>query len=307
MERLNLNLLRSLAVLLESRNVTQSADQLCMTQSAMSKQLAQLRNYFDDKLLVRHGNDYLLTSLSQRLKPRLQTIINQLDNLRDDSGFNPRQCRRRLTFACTDYVANFIFPDVICSLSAQAPGIDLVYRQWQPEWLGNLGAMPIDYATTMASEIPEDLYGIHLGNDQPVLLMARQHPLNTLTDPDLPDLLKYSFIRITAGGDKDSFFDQYLQTCALQRRIAYEVPFYTSAFNVAAATDMLLIVPRHIAANAARVHQVQWRELPIESLPDHQYFLLWHSIHHNDAAHHWAREEIATVMRKSIFSPQGIH
>ncbi|WP_315982021.1 LysR family transcriptional regulator [Aliamphritea spongicola] len=121
MERLNLNLLRSLAVLLEQRNVTQSAEQLNMSQSALSKQLAQLRDYFDDKLLIRNGNDYLLTSFAQRLNPRLQEIISQLENLRDETDFNPQHCRRRFTFACTDYVANFIFPDVICSLSQQAP------------------------------------------------------------------------------------------------------------------------------------------------------------------------------------------
>ncbi len=304
MERLNLNLLRSLAVLLEYRNVTQSAEQLNMSQSALSKQLAQLRDYFDDKLLIRNGNDYLLTSLAQRLNPRLQSIISQLENLRDDSNFNPQQCRRRFTFACTDYVANFIFPDVICSLSQQAPSIDMLYRQWQPEWLDNLGGMPIDFATTIADEVPEDLYGIHLGSDYPVILMAQHHPLSdSRTHSELTELLAYSFIRISAGGDKDSFFDRYLERHSLKRRVAYEVPFYTSAFNVVAATEMLLVVPRHIAANAARVHAVQWQELPVENLPDHEYLLLWHSIHHNDTAHKWAREEIASIMRKSIFSP----
>ncbi|MCW8885823.1 MAG: LysR family transcriptional regulator, partial [Motiliproteus sp.] len=52
-EHLNLNLLRALATLLEEKNVTRAASRLHLTQSAMSRQLGQLRDYFDDPLLIR--------------------------------------------------------------------------------------------------------------------------------------------------------------------------------------------------------------------------------------------------------------
>lgn len=304
MERLNLNLLRSLAVLLEQRNVTHAAEQLHLTQSAMSRQLAQLRDYFNDPLLVREGNDYLLTALAQRLKPRLQSIIAQLDGLRDDSQFNPLQCQRSFTFASTDYVANFIFPDVITHLCSQAPGINLEYRIWQTDWLNSLGSLPIDFTTTMVSEVPDNLYGIHLGSDEPVLLMGSLHPLLRQETLTLNDLLAYPYVRISSGGDKDSFFDHHLRQQGHKRRINYEVPFYTSAFNVISRTSLLLIVPRHIAFNASRVHAVSWREMPIDGRPTHDYYLLWHSIHHHDPAHRWTRELIAGIVRDSIFSPR---
>ena len=306
MERINLNLLRALSVLLEQRNVTRAAEELHLSQSAMSRQLGQLRDYFDDELLIREGGDYLLTALAQKLKPSVLSIVSQVDNLRDESQTDVEKYQRKFVFSSTDYVANFIFPEVLDAIRKQAPKVDIAYRQWQPDWIDQLGTLPIDFASTMIAEPPDNLYGIHLGKDNPVVLMAKNHPLAAMKEISLSSLLAFSFIRITAGGDKDSFLDRILESQGLMRRVAYEVPFYTSAFNVCASSDLVLVVPRHIAGNATQVHAVVWKELDMDELPQHQYYLLWHSIHHHDKAHRWVRELIAGVMKDSIFSPQSM-
>ena len=110
MNRLNLNLLRAFVVMLEERNVTRAADRLHLTQSAMSRQLSQLRDHFADPLLIREGNDYLLSAKARQLLPKVQAILEEVDELGEGDHFNPAQCKRRFSFACTDHVAQFIFP-----------------------------------------------------------------------------------------------------------------------------------------------------------------------------------------------------
>lgn len=220
MERLNLNLQRALAVLLEQRNVTRAASELRLTQSAISRQLAQLREYFGDPLLVREGNYYLLTVRAQQLRPRLQDLLHQIDNLRQEEVFEPALSNRRFCFACNDYVANFIFPDVQSRLHRKAGQIDLSYKVWQAEWLENLGSRPIDFAATMISDVPDNLYGIYLGNDEPVVMFRREHPLACRDVSSIDPLLAYPFVSITTGGDKDGFFDTELNRLHKQRRIA---------------------------------------------------------------------------------------
>ncbi|TBW46895.1 LysR family transcriptional regulator [Marinobacter halodurans] len=307
MAKLNLNLLRTLAVLLAQRNVSRAAEELRLTQSAISRQLSQLREYFNDPLLIREGNDYLLTSKAQQLIPQLQDILSQVDDLRGEPGFTPAACARRFSFACTDYVANFIFPDVLTDLHSEADQIDISYRIWRPQWLSSLATRPIDFFATMIDDVPDNLYGVHLGADAPALVMARNHPLSGQIPVTLEQILDYPYVSITAGGDKDRFFDIELNRQRKQRRVAFEVPFYASAFNVVAGGEMLLIVPRHIAMNAARSYSIVYRDLPLENLPTHNYYLLWHSIHHHDPAHRWVRDRIARVLRESIFSPQGMN
>ncbi len=139
MKHLNLNLLRSLAVLLEERNVTSAAQRLHLTQSALSRQLGQLRDNFNDPLLIRSGNDSLLSARAQQLLPRVQAILAEIDQLRAEDRFDPAACRRRFSFASTDYVAQFIFPAVLGRLQREAPGIDIRYEMWKPAWLERLG------------------------------------------------------------------------------------------------------------------------------------------------------------------------
>jgi DNA-binding transcriptional LysR family regulator len=58
---LDLNQLVSLQVLLDERHVTRSAEQLGITQPAMSASLARLRTLFGDQLLVRSPQGLMRT------------------------------------------------------------------------------------------------------------------------------------------------------------------------------------------------------------------------------------------------------
>lgn len=304
MDRLNLNLLRSLAQILEHRNLTQAAIDLRLTQSAISRQLSQLREHFNDPLLIRQGNDYLLTVRAQQLKPKIKSLLDQIDHLRHESVFDPALCQRRFTFASTDYVANFIFPDLIGSLNQQAPQIDLQFKTWEPNWIGQLGTLPIDFAATMINHVPDNLYGAHLGEDDPVFLVRSFHPISA--NSELDDWLAYPFVKISIGGDKDSFFDIELNRLHKKRRIGFEVPFYNSAFEVVSRTDFVLVLPRHIALKACEIFSLQCFDIPLERLPKHRYYLLWHSVHHHDIAHRWLRERLAEHMYTSLYSPKGM-
>lgn len=63
----DLNLLRSLDVLLAERNVTRAAERLHVTQQAASGALQRLRTHFEDELLTRVGRQLELTALARSL------------------------------------------------------------------------------------------------------------------------------------------------------------------------------------------------------------------------------------------------
>lgn len=302
MQQLNLNLLSSLLALLQERNVSRAALLLHVSQSALSRQLAHLRDYFADPLLVWVGNGYVLTPKAEQLLPRIQALVNQLQDLRQSEVFDPSQCQRRFRFAATDYVANFIFPEIMPLLQQQAPLMDIEFHQWQSQSLHTMASNQIELATSMMPMLPEQLNGVHLGSDRPALLMCKQHPLlgQALS---LEKILAYGFVHLSAGGDKGSFFDQCLSEQGLQRRIAYQVPFFSSAFQVLEGTDYLLVVPAHIAHNACQQYNLQQCALPLANLPQHDYFLFWHEMHAADAGHTWLREVLAETIKESIFSP----
>ena len=304
MDRLNLNLLRALTVLLQDKNVTKAALRLSLTQSAMSRQLTQLREYFADPLLIREGNAYLLSARAKQLLPRVQTILSEIEALNAQEGFDPSSCQRRFSFACTDYVAQFIFPDVLKQVQLEAPGIDIIYKMWQPDWLESLGQLPLDFVSTMTPSVPQNLFSIHMGQDSPVCLMADDHPLANSQKLSLELMLDYSFVHLNSGGDKDSFFDRALEAKGLCRRILFEVPFFSSAFKVVANGQALMVLPEHIARNAADKLPLTYLPLPLNA-PENHYHLCWHAVHDRDPAHRWMRNCIAEQIRTSMYSPQA--
>ncbi len=304
MDHLNLNLLKALQVLLQARNVTRAADQLHLTQSAMSRQLGQLRDYFGDPLLIRDGNDYLLSSRAKEILPQVQDILGQIGELKHTPAFDPAACQRRFSFACSDYVAQFIFPDILQRLSQQAPQIDIAYRMWQPDWLNKVGQLALDLVSTVSLDSADSLCHLHMGQDSPVCLLAENHPLAQQDTFELDAMLAYPFLQLSSGGDKDSFFDRLLQRQGKHRRVRYEVPFFAAAFPALAGSDMLLITPAHIARNATELYPLTYRELPV-AVPAFNYYLYWHALHDADPAHRWLRECIAEQIQASLFSLHG--
>ena len=69
--RLDLNLLRVFDAILETRSVTIAASTLSLTQSAVSNQLARLRDAFDDPLFVRTSEGMVPT-------PRAEAIADPI-------------------------------------------------------------------------------------------------------------------------------------------------------------------------------------------------------------------------------------
>ncbi|PZR48470.1 helix-turn-helix domain-containing protein [Paraburkholderia fungorum] len=75
LRRLNLNLLPILYELLHSKNVSEAARHLNLTQSAVSGSLRQLREIFKDELLIQRGRGMVLSEKAHRLSSEISKII----------------------------------------------------------------------------------------------------------------------------------------------------------------------------------------------------------------------------------------
>ena len=80
LSRIDLNLLISLQILLDERNVSKAAQRLYITQPAMSKTLSRLRKVFNDPLLTRHAGAMQPTPRALELQPHLFTVLQQILN-----------------------------------------------------------------------------------------------------------------------------------------------------------------------------------------------------------------------------------
>ena len=301
LNNINLNLLRSLHVLLDECHVSRTAERLNLTQSAVSRQLSQLRDLFADPLLVRDGNQLYLTPKAQELKRKLNDLFSEFEHLLEDKSFEPERWQGEVSFACSDYVAQYIFPELVEKISLIAPKASFEYHLWQPKLLDHLGNSPIKLASTLQSERPVGVSGWLIGEDDLVCVMRDSHPLAGKESITLEDLLSYQHIVITGGGDKDSEFDCSLRAQGLKKRVGLKVPFFSAAFNTLIKTDFLLVTPKHIARNMKQHLPIVNHALPLD-IPAQKYWLIWHAKYDQDPAHKWIRTQALGVLQESMYS-----
>ncbi|KEA65504.1 Transcriptional regulator, LysR family [Marinobacterium lacunae] len=300
LSRINLNLLCVLHQLLEKRSVSAAAQALSLTQPALSRSLAQLREQFDDPLLVRVGNQMHLTPRAEELQRQLPPVLQNLEAFFTPGHFNAEQFNGRFNIAITDYIAEHILPPIVGNLSEEVPGLRLHFRLWEPGMLADLREGRLDMAACVLDEAPDDIHGREAGQDHYVCLMRRDHPLASAT-LDTQAYIDSGHISISGGGDKNRAVDDALHLQGLHRSIRVSVPFIQAALAFTARSDLLLTLPAHMANSLASRFDLEPRPLPFKVEPL-RYYLLWHRRQQHDPAHRFLRQRLFDAVYDSPFS-----
>jgi len=126
---LNLNLLLALDALLDEENVTTAAKRLHVTQPTMSRQLAALRDWFDDPLLVRGRQGLQKTPRAKALALPLRQALAALESaVGAGLDFRPEHTERSFRIAAPDFVSAVVGKPLLQSLQSTAPHATLVFR-----------------------------------------------------------------------------------------------------------------------------------------------------------------------------------
>lgn len=296
--------LRVLVVLLEVRNLSHAALRLGTSQSALSRHLAQFREAFGDPLLVRQGRQFILSERGAELLEPVKQVLGQLQLLGTPTQFSPATCERRFAMAGSDHVAQHILPKLLDDLAQVAPGVSIDFRPWEANRFDWLASGKIDLATSMIEDTPADFHGRVIGEDVAVCCMRSSHPLAAQSALTVEQFLGWPHLKITTGGDKDGFVDAYLRKHNLHRDLKLTVPYYSAALGVIQSSDMLLMLPEHIARKWAEQAAVCWRPLAFVQHP-FRYWVVWHSRTHSSAEQQWFRTFVYEHCRGSQFLSPG--
>src|SRR5690606_22985887 len=109
--KVDLNLLVYLDVLLRELNVTRAAEQLGITQPAMSNGLRRLRDMFNDPLLIRSSDGMKPTERALDLQPKVRQILAETQHLLEPKQeFKAIASRRVFRIMVSDYAEATLIP-----------------------------------------------------------------------------------------------------------------------------------------------------------------------------------------------------
>ena len=129
LRRLDLTLLMVLDGALRHRKLTAVAQQLGLTQPAISHALTRLRDILGDPLFVRRANGVQPTPRALALaQPVAQALATLRDALQQGRRFDPGTAAREFRIAALDYAIAMLVPDFLARFSTIAPGCRLAFR-----------------------------------------------------------------------------------------------------------------------------------------------------------------------------------
>ena len=293
----DMNLLATLDVLLEERNVTRAARRLSLTQSTVSHALARLRAMFRDPLLVRSGRGLVTTPRAEALAPAVRRVLADARRLLSHEGdFQPQTSTRTFTLVCPDALVAFL-PALLSRLSREAPGVRLEARPpIAVDVDAALGLGSVDLALTAARASGPGLIQKALGVLHWCVVARRGHPAVKRGKLDRQGWLAYPHVVVGTGGGGPGFVGEALREAKMPRRIGFVAPGFLAAPFAVADTELFFAAPRELVAPIAARLGLLLLEPPV-ALPAVKVAMTWHERMHAEPGHRWMRERVHEAAR----------
>lgn len=291
---LDLNLLQTLDVLLTELNVTRAARRLNLSQPSVSAQLARLRDYFGDPLLLPGPRGMLPTARAQTLREPLRLAMAAIERaVAPPKQFEPAKAEVTWRIAATDYMSSALLLPALKLIRAAAPRSRLAVFTLEPRRIAQqLEKEELDLVFHNGEHAPPALHQHRLFSERYLLVGRRGHPQlkRRLT---IDEFCRLEFAIVSPdGGGFSAATDTALAKLGRTRRVVLSVPHFMFMLEALAESDLVAMVPERLTHRAAGLTAI---EPPLE-VQGFEIFMLWHERLHRDAAQQWLRQQIVAAL-----------
>jgi DNA-binding transcriptional LysR family regulator len=231
---LRLSHLRTLAALVRFGQVRKVAEAFCVTQSAISKQIAEIETGLGETVVQRQGNNLVLTAVGQHLAGRAQDILRQIDRTRDEITSLSSGVGGHLSIGAVTTTNTALVPQALALFRRRAPAVSVTLEENSADQL--LADHRIDLAVLrMWHPIAADGLDQQLVTHEPMCLVTGpQHPLAGRAGVTWADTMAYPWIVPRLGSPARGALEALLASQGLQIP-AGEVASISMTFNLALA------------------------------------------------------------------------
>lgn len=286
---IDLNQLVLFQQLMVERRVSKVAENLGLTQPAVSNTLAKLRRQFGDELFVRTPKGMLPTPFAEQLAEPVGYALGMIHSgLNQHSRFDPASVKRAVTIAMTDIGEIVFLPSLVERLRREAPGISLgTVRTTATGLRDDMEAGKVDLAIGPLPQLKSGFFQRRLFRQRYVCLFRKGHALDRrrLT---LADFEAAEHLAIVSAGTGHGKVDELIRRAGVERRTRLTIPHFVSVGHLLRRTEMVATVTERLAQSLAGPFDLTFRPHPID-LPEVAINVFWHAKVHRSPAHQWLR------------------
>lgn len=297
LSRVDLNLLVALDALLTERNVTKAAGRIGIGQSAMSHNLARLRDLFGDELLTRGANGMQPTPRALALADPVRIALAQIETLVSrEQTFDPATAERTFRIGLPDSTEVLIGPALLAYVCEHAPGIR--FRFYAAEGQGlldDLDADRLDLGIGVGAFAGGQVHHKRrvLATDS-YLVMFNAKKVDVKSPISLEDYVRLPHVLTSLRRGERGVVDEALEKLGLSRKIALVTPRFVAVPFLVDGAAVVTTMHARLARYFADELGLSLSPPPVE-LPQLTTSLLWHASYDRDPAQVWLRETIIRV------------
>ncbi|RKP55938.1 LysR family transcriptional regulator [Pararobbsia silviterrae] len=290
--RIDLNLFVVLDCIYTHGGITRAADQLNLSQSAVSHALTRLRELLGDPLFERHGHTMVPTPFTRSIIARVRDALRTFElTLHETNQFDVESTVKRFTLGVRDVLEPVVLPPVMKQIVDAAPSIDVATVHHERRTIeADLLAGTMDAVIDVALPIPQTVRSERLASDELVVLSRRGHPRIRKT-LSLDAYVAEQHVLVTSRRRGLGMEDMELVRAGLQRHVRLRCMHYSAACRVVSQTDLLLTMPGRHARLINESFGNAVHAFPLDSAAADAY-LYWHANADGDPANQWFRQRL---------------
>jgi DNA-binding transcriptional LysR family regulator len=296
---LDLNLLVSLDALLDQRSVTRAAQQLGLSQPALSASLARLRRHFHDDLLTRVGNEYRLSPLAVQLGPRVRRALDGVERVfTAQPEFDPLQTSREFTILLSDYACAVLGAPLADVLATEAPGARLRLEHTTPDAVDHAGQALLDTdLLVLPHGFVTDLPHADLLRDQWVLLVSADNK-DVGDELSIEQLEAMPWVATYYGPTASTPAARHMRMLGIEPRVQVVTESFLTIPGLVAGTSRIALLQERLVRLLPVDYGVRALPCPFEAGPlvDAMW---WHPTNEEDPEHRFLRALVLRVAQQA--------
>ncbi len=289
LQDLDLNLLVVFSQLLAERRVAKVAENLGITQPAVSNALARLRKLLGDELFLRTPSGMQPTPFAVQLSEPVTHALAAIHSaLNQRSSFDPTVANRAFTIGMTDIGEIYFLPGLMRLLSRAAAGVTIsTVRNAAVNLRDEMEAGKVDLAIGLLPQLKAGFFQRRLFLQRYVCLLKKGHRLDKKRI-SLAEFSSAAHLMIISAGTGHGKVDELLERSGVERNIRLTVPHYVGVGHILQSTDLIATVPERLAREMVEPFGLSIVPHPA-TLPEIAINIFWHAKLHREPANQWLR------------------
>ncbi len=294
---IDLQLLRILCAVVETRSVSRAAALLGISQPAASYLLGRLRVILADPVFLKSSKGMTPTPKTLAVYQEVRKGLDILDAAFNPPGFDPAHSDRKFRRAMSDIGEMVFLPKILKRLQTVAPRVTIETSQVALSQLPRaLDFGDIDFGIGNLPEICSETSYTTTFREHYVCVLRNGH--RTIKKVLSRKLLESSdHIIVSSPFTGHHSVERSLLEQGIRRKTTLQIPNYTSVPNVVAQTDLLVIAPSRVARAFHETHGLRALALPVR-LPHFDVRVHWSARHETNEGHAWMRELLIDTLGK---------